>query len=339
MDMKRNIKHQATLQKGTHILDVPIDQLLLDPNQPRMKFEPEPLAELAKSIESQGLQQLPVVNFAYSKDKKFFYYIKAGERRFRAHMLLKRDTMRCIVEEGVYDGTFDINRKLAQAAENSSREPHTHAEIVTVMEEVVKDELAKRSGKTHGVIEIAMGRVSQAFGRSRAWAVNYYELTHLHPELRDMLDSRDDEVRLNFSSAIALSRIPAEQQHELLAQAKEKKKRGGHALMYQFIVLQARALREKRGVAPRGRKPSDDKVALVRAADGLYRLAVIFLAERRSSEHVKHVKSVLNQMSTIEVDDLLHKLNEALFAFQNLQTLTKERRDVLYKGLRVVATR
>ncbi len=204
------------------------------------------------------------------------------------------------------------------------------------MQEVVKDELAKRDGKIHGAIEVAMGRVSQAFGRSRAWAVNYYELTHLHSELRDMLDSKNDEERLNFNSALALSRIPSERQNEILAQAEGLRKKGGHALMYQFIVRQARALRESRGIAPRGRRPSDDKVVMNRTVEGLYRLAVNFCAERRSTEHQMHIRSVLSQMGTIETDQLLHKLNEALIAFQELQVLTKERRDALYRGLRVV---
>ncbi len=122
--MKRKTHQPVAPQRGARVLDIPMDQLLFDPNQPRTKFDPDALAELAESIRSQGLQQLPAVNFAHSKDDKAYYYIKAGERRYRAHQILKRNVMTCIVEEDAYDGTHDINRKLAQAAENSSREPH-----------------------------------------------------------------------------------------------------------------------------------------------------------------------------------------------------------------------
>lgn len=338
--MKRNAKRQLILPKGTHVLDIPLDQILLDPNQPRTEFDADALAELAETIKSQGLQQYPTVNFAYEQDGKRYYYIKAGERRFRVHQILKRETMRCIVLEEAYDGTLDVNRKLAQAAENSSREPHTHAEIIAVMEAVVKDEYAKREGKSlHGAIEVAMGKVATAFGRSRSWAENYYNLTHLHPELRSMLDVKDDELRLNFNSALSLSRVPADAQHELLEQGKSLRAKGGHALMFQFISRQARIIREHRGNPMRGRKPSDDKVILTRTVKGLYRLAVNFCGERRSTEHQRHVSGVLSHLSIIEVDSLLHELNESLIAFQGLKTLAQEHRDALYQkqGLRVVA--
>lgn len=334
--MKRKTLQKAVLPRVPCVLDIPIDCLLFDPNQPRKQIDAAALAELAESIRSQGLQQLPVVNPAYTKGGKPYYYIKAGERRYRAHLLLKKGTVRCFVETDVYDGTFDIKRKLAQAAENSSREPHTHSEIVLVMEEVVKDELIKRDGKAYGTVEIAMGRVSQAFGKSRSWAINYYALTHLHPELRDMLDSKNDEERLNFNVAIALSRIPAEQQQELLTQAKGLKEKGGHALMYRFIIRQARALRKNEGLATRGRRPSEDRALLVATINGLYRQAVNFFAERHSSEHQAYVKSALAQIDAIKIDQLLHKLDEALITFQELRVLTKKRRDALRQGLRIV---
>ena len=339
--MQQSRARQAAPPKGMHVLDIPLDQLIFDPHQPRKIFTTELIAELAETIKSQGLQQLPVVNFAYERDGKRYYYIKAGERRFRAHLLLRRETMPCLVETAAYDGTRSVERILAQAAENSSREPHTHAEIVAVMDEVVQEEKAKRGEHHHGAIEVAMGRVAQAFGKSRAWAEQYYALTHLHPELREMLDDPNDEERLNFNAAIALSRIPANQQHELLEQGKKMKAKGGHALMYRFIVLQARALREHRGIMPRGRKPSDDKAIIVTAVDRLYRHAVNFCAERRSSEHKRYLIDVLGQMSILEIDNLLHQLGESLIAFQGLKDLAQVRRDALYQaqGLRVVTRR
>ncbi len=334
---KHRNKHPATVvPAGYQVLDIPVDQILLDPHQPRTTFDPVALDELATSIDKQGLQQLPTVNFAYEKDGKRYYYIKAGERRYRAHQILKLSTLKCLVAEEAYDGTFCVARKLAQAAENSSREPHTHEEIVVVMEAVIKDEVEKRGDKAHGAIEIAMGRVAQAFGKSRAWAQNYVALTHLHPELRAMLDSKGDDERLNFGVARALAGVPAARQQELLNQAKGLKAKGGHSLMYQFVVRQASALREESGHRLRGRKLSDDKAVLTAAVNSLHRLAMSFVAERRSSEHQHFMVSVLGQMPTIEVDDLLHKLNEAMLTFQSLQTVVKERRTVLYAPLALV---
>lgn len=335
--MKRKDRKTASSQSGRRVLDIPLDQLHFDPHQPRVKFTEEGIAELAESIKSQEMQQLPVVNFGYIEDGKDHYYIKAGERRFRAHLLLRRETMSCLVEPVAYDGKRSVTRRLAQAAENSSREPHTHAEIIAIMSDVVQEEVLKRGEKGTGAIEIALGRVAQAFGKSRPWAVNYHTLTHLHPELRDMLDDANDEERLNFGAAVALARIPAEQQHELLTQGKRMKEKGGHALMYRFIVQQARAIRENRGIMPRGRKPSDDKAIVVTAVERLHRHAMVFCGERRSPQHKAYLTGVLEQMSIIEIDQLQHKLREALITFQTLSTFAQERRDALYQaqGLRV----
>lgn len=52
-------------KRGPVVLEIPLDQLLPDPHQPRVKFKQQPLGELAESIKSQGLQQLPTAHFAY----------------------------------------------------------------------------------------------------------------------------------------------------------------------------------------------------------------------------------------------------------------------------------
>lgn len=64
------------------------------------------MAELAESIQSQGLQQLPVVNFTYLKGGKAYYDLNSEERRYHAHKLLRKETVRCVVEEKTYDGTL-----------------------------------------------------------------------------------------------------------------------------------------------------------------------------------------------------------------------------------------
>jgi ParB family transcriptional regulator, chromosome partitioning protein len=68
-----------------------------NPNQPRRRFDAEGLAELAGSIEMNGLVQPITVR----KDDDGRYMIVAGERRYRAHRLLqdagKLDAIMCRV--------------------------------------------------------------------------------------------------------------------------------------------------------------------------------------------------------------------------------------------------
>lgn len=323
---------------GGQVADIPLEQILPDPNQPRRTFSKTKLEELSGSIASQGMQQIPTVNRAFVRDGVQFYYINAGERRLHAHRMLHRPTMQCLVQDARYDGSFNLDRKLAQAAENSSREPHTHGEIIILLTEIVAAERAKL-GREHGSGEVALGRLAVAFGKSRAWAINYQKLTRLHPELRTMLDDEDETRRLNFSVACTLSQVPMELQQQILEQAKPLKNKGGHTLMLQFISRQAMAVRDDRGIPQRGRRPSDDRAALQSVVSGLYRLAMKFYAERHTSEHRAFVTGVLGQMRTTEVDRLLHEINQAMVAFVELQTAVKQRRETLYAGLRAVSNR
>lgn len=78
---------------------IPLSEIYGNPNQPRRRFDDDGLAELAKSIEMNGLVQPITVR----PDGAGRYMIIAGERRFRAHKLLadegKLDAILCRISE------------------------------------------------------------------------------------------------------------------------------------------------------------------------------------------------------------------------------------------------
>ena len=61
------------------VLLIPVQQMVMNPSQPRMEIREEPLLELAASIKEKGLLQPVLV-----RRKEGVYEIIAGERRFRA---------------------------------------------------------------------------------------------------------------------------------------------------------------------------------------------------------------------------------------------------------------
>ena len=69
--------------KGEKVLQIPMDKVIPNPDQPRKSFNQEKIQELAQSIKENGLIQPIIVR--KNKDK---YQIIAGERRFRAYTLL-----------------------------------------------------------------------------------------------------------------------------------------------------------------------------------------------------------------------------------------------------------
>jgi len=74
-----------------------------NPDQPRKRFEPQALAELAASIKENGLLQ-PITVRALPDGR---YMIVAGERRWRAHVLAGLETIEANIVE-VTDGERDI---------------------------------------------------------------------------------------------------------------------------------------------------------------------------------------------------------------------------------------
>lgn len=322
--MNTKLELVSTATTGKRILDIPLDQLLPDPHQPREKFNEMDLKELATSIKNQGQQQLPTVNFAFKKEGKDHYYIRAGERRWRAHKKLEKPSMQCVVEEEPYDGKHSVRRRLAQAAENSSRVPHTHGEIIKLVEEVVQD-VVKERGVQYGAIQIGLERVAKAFGKSLAWATGYHTLTGLLPELREMLDEDTGGNRLNFSVGTALARAPTDVQLKLLRDAEPYFKKGGHAAGYSFIVRKVREIRESRGEKVRGRG-SDDRIRLVRTVERLRKLGDGLVGDRRTTEYRQWVESLLKEISLPEISIMLSEIKQGLWVFAELRNMCEARK-------------
>ena len=68
--------------------DIRLDNITPDPDQPRKEFDQEKLQELADSIQSSGLLQ-PISVRKVGADR---FVIVAGERRYRAHQLLEKES-------------------------------------------------------------------------------------------------------------------------------------------------------------------------------------------------------------------------------------------------------
>src|SRR5262245_56798749 len=74
------------------VVEVPLERIDPNPKQPRLDFDDETLAELAESIQAQGVLQPVLVRPMGDR-----YQLVAGERRFRASKKLGRATIPAIV--------------------------------------------------------------------------------------------------------------------------------------------------------------------------------------------------------------------------------------------------
>ena len=74
--------------------EIPVDAIVPNPWQPRRQFSEAKLAELARSIGEVGLLQAVTVRRVGDS-----YQLVAGERRWRAHKLINKATVRAVVIE------------------------------------------------------------------------------------------------------------------------------------------------------------------------------------------------------------------------------------------------
>ncbi len=318
------------------IMDIPLEQLHADKNQPRTTFNRAKMQELIESIDANGLQQYPFVNFWKMENGKPHFVIKGGERRLRAHIILKKLTMCCVVLKELFDENYSDERELAQVAENGAREGQTVAEIVHTVKRIVaaERERMKHSGRSeHGSIQIALRKVEKAFGKKPGWAASYYQLGSLTEELLEMLNpgENDEPPLLAWGDAISLVVAPAERQKNILDEAMVKF-HDKPTLRRTYIARIAREYRKASGQKVRGRK-SEDKDRLLKYVVQLVNLSERSAEGRRSGEHLVHVAEMLDSMGKIEVDMLLSNLKIGLTGFSSILKIVQERRDGLYASL------
>ncbi len=134
--------------KLSKLLEIPLEKIVRDEEQPRQEFEPEALEALAKSIKANGVLQPIVVTKEGAK-----YKIVAGERRFRAAGIVGLTTIPAIVR------TLDAQNRLELSIiENAQREDLNAIELATAYAKLKTQfnlspaEIAERIGKSESSV-------------------------------------------------------------------------------------------------------------------------------------------------------------------------------------------
>lgn len=92
------VDHMLGKYKHGQLLEVPIEALTPDPDQPRKVFEPEALQELANTIARDGVLQPLIIRPIPDSNDRFL--ILAGERRHRASMIAGLKTVPAVINLG-----------------------------------------------------------------------------------------------------------------------------------------------------------------------------------------------------------------------------------------------
>ena len=98
----------------SEVVELKLDQVIPDPDQPRQTFDEDSLLDLAQSIQENGLLQPIVVQ---PTDKAEQYKIVIGERRWRAHQFTDKDFIPALIRS-----PNDVDILALQIIENNQRE-------------------------------------------------------------------------------------------------------------------------------------------------------------------------------------------------------------------------
>ncbi|WP_299081175.1 ParB/RepB/Spo0J family partition protein [uncultured Ruegeria sp.] len=169
-------------------LNVPIEKLRANPNQPRRTFMPEQLDELAASVKEKGIIQPLIVRSVGGGA----YEIVAGERRWRAAQMAQLHEIPVIVRE------FDDTEVLEVAIiENIQR-----ADLNAVEEAAGYKQLMDRFGHTQE-------KLAEALGKSRSHIANLLRLLSLPMDVQSLV------IQGKLSAGHARALITAENPSEL----------------------------------------------------------------------------------------------------------------------------
>ena len=139
-------------EPGAEVRELPVGQVHRNPNQPRVQFDEEDLADLTASIKEVGILQPIIV-----RPDGEGYEIIAGERRYQAACRAGLEKVPTLVRET--DDTTSLELALVENIQrsdlNSIEEARAYRELLT-RTGMTQDQLAKKLAKSRSAITNAL---------------------------------------------------------------------------------------------------------------------------------------------------------------------------------------
>lgn len=177
-----NPKKEATLNTGAAVSsmnEIPLDQIQVNPFQPRIHFDRVALEELSESIKVQGIIQ-PITVRKLSDSE---YQLISGERRFQASKLANLKSI------PAYIRTADDQQMLEMALiENIQRENLDAIEIALSYQRLLDE------------CELKQEQLGERVGKNRTTVNNYLRLLKLPPDIQAGI--RDKKISMGHARAI-----------------------------------------------------------------------------------------------------------------------------------------
>ncbi|MDB5282404.1 MAG: Chromosome partitioning protein ParB [Bacteroidota bacterium] len=165
--------------QGAVVMNIPLDQIEVNPFQPRTSFEEESLNELSDSIKIHGVIQ-PITVRVIENNK---YQLIAGERRLRASKLAGKKDIPAFARAASDQESIEI-----ALIENIQREDLNPLEIA-INYKRLQDEC-----------DLTQEELAGRLGKNRSTVTNFIRLLRLPPDIQAGL--RDNKISMGHAKAL-----------------------------------------------------------------------------------------------------------------------------------------
>ncbi len=187
-NITNEISNTPAKKEANGVLEIEIDKLMPNPNQPRKNFDEEALNDLAKSIKVHGVIQPIVVN----KEQNGTYLIIAGERRYRASKIAGITKVPAIVKNYTEKQIKEIS-----IIENLQREDLNPVESARAIKQLMEE------------YSLTQEEVAERIGKSRSNIANTIRLLTLYPDVLKMVE--DGSLSAGHARCLVVIENPTEQ--------------------------------------------------------------------------------------------------------------------------------
>jgi len=209
-------------QNAGSVTRIPVDQVIVNPKQPRRDFDEQALKELSESIKTHDIIQ-PVTVVKTNNNK---YQLISGERRWRA------SKMAGLKDIPAYVRTADDQQMLEMALlENLQREDLNAMEIAFSYKRLMDE------------CDLTQEQVSERMNKERSTVANYLRLLKLPPDIQKAV--REDKLSMGHARAI----LGLEQVDEQLYVYREAVKKGMSVRQVEQLVKNMQGAEKQGGHA------------------------------------------------------------------------------------------
>ena len=208
--------YSSEQREGEGILEIDINKIEPNRNQPRRYFDEESLLELAESLKNYGVIQPIVV-----KKVEDYYELIAGERRFRAAKIAGLTKLPAIIKDLDKMAAFEV--ALVENLQRKDLNPIEEAESFHKLQtefQLSQEEIAKKVGKSRSAVTNSM-RLLNLDSR----VINFVRENKLSGgHARTLLPITDGEIQFELAEKIIEEGLSVRMVENIVKKMQEEKK-------------------------------------------------------------------------------------------------------------------